>query len=236
MGVRVHQSDEDKLHCTVRLAAGNLVEVVQDTAADLNATVTQAAKDRTVTGSVTVTQATAANLNATVQQKSPIDVEQANSDLLIATVVQSTASHLKATVAPSGDMARKAPYDRNATNITNSLIIDANYGAHGSTTRMTYTVPTNKILLLTYYFSQIVTAIATAGKEAICYSQIKPSGGSGRTVVSNGHYSMVIPRLTLSSPTPSYLFEGDQLLMRTYSNDTIGHLFSATHTAIVFDE
>ncbi len=68
MSGNVHQDDPTKLKTTATLAAGASIEVIQDTAADLNATVTQLAKDRTVTGTVTVTQATAANLNATVTQ------------------------------------------------------------------------------------------------------------------------------------------------------------------------
>lgn len=69
MSGNVHQDDAAKLKATAVLAAGGVVEVVQDTAADLNATVTQLEKDRTVTGTVVATQATAANLKcqATLQ-------------------------------------------------------------------------------------------------------------------------------------------------------------------------
>jgi len=52
MSGRVHQEDETKLKATVKLAAGNEIEVTQDTAADLKATVTQAAKDRVISGAL----------------------------------------------------------------------------------------------------------------------------------------------------------------------------------------
>lgn len=48
------------------------IEVVQDTAADLKATVTQAAIARTVTGSASVTQDNPAALKATVSQASSL--------------------------------------------------------------------------------------------------------------------------------------------------------------------
>lgn len=102
MGVRVHQEDETKLKATVVLAAGNVVEVTQDTAADLLATVTQAAKDRTVTGTVTAEQGTAASLKATVTQ-----------DAKDRTVTCDTAANLKATVT---QLAK----DRTVTNVTAS--------------------------------------------------------------------------------------------------------------------
>jgi len=64
MNGRVHQEDETKLKATVALKAASEIEVVQPTAADLNATVTQLAKDRTVTGAVTANAGTNLNTSA----------------------------------------------------------------------------------------------------------------------------------------------------------------------------
>ena len=100
---RVHQPDPEKLKATVKLAAGSEIEVTQDVAADLKATVTQLAKDRTVTGTVEVEQADPADLKATVTQAAiartvtgTATVTQAAKDR---TVTNPTAANLKAEVA-----------------------------------------------------------------------------------------------------------------------------------------
>jgi len=87
MSGNVHQDNADKLKATVVLAAGNVVEVTQDVAADLKATVTQAEKDRTVTNPTAanlkseVSQGTAANLKGTAYIRSNTNKDGSGTDL-----------------------------------------------------------------------------------------------------------------------------------------------------------
>jgi len=87
------------------LTSTDVVTVVQPTAANLKATVTQAEKDRTITGNVTVIQGTPANLKAEVSQPTAASlkatVTQAEKDRTVTgtvTAEQAIAANLKATV------------------------------------------------------------------------------------------------------------------------------------------
>jgi len=104
-------------------SATSSIKVLQDTPGDLKATVTQAEKDRTVTGTVTVEQATAANLKATVTQAEKdrtvtgtVTAQQATAANLKAEVSQPTAASLKATVT-------QAEKDREISDITKTASV-----------------------------------------------------------------------------------------------------------------
>ena len=125
-----------KLATTATATIGGDVEVVQPTAADLKATVTQAssartisgtatvtqaAKDRTVTGTVIATQSTQANLKATVYQASSARTISGTATVTQAgdvEVVQPTAADLKATVT-------QASATRDIEGGGNALVINA---------------------------------------------------------------------------------------------------------------
>ena len=102
---------------TTAITIGAAVEVIQDTPADLTATVTQASSARSITGTVEVVQDTPADLTATVTQASTsrtisgtVEVVQDTPADLTATVTQQsaartvtcdTAANLLATVTQS---------------------------------------------------------------------------------------------------------------------------------------
>jgi len=190
MNGRVHQEDETKLKATVALKAASEIEVVQPTAADLNATVTQAEKDRTITGTATVT--------------------------------------------PSGDMARKALYDR-----TSELIHKYWSGyesTHGVTVRWTYTVPDGRKAIHTFLSGIMFIDIATADKVCEQTWEILKAGGAFTPVVqqlfigTDGYFSQLINNASFT------LFAEDGIRGVTVNGDTTGHVFSSSSVLTEFDE
>jgi len=190
MNGRVHQEDETKLKATVALKAASEIEVVQPTAADLNATVTQAEKDRTITGTATVT--------------------------------------------PSGDMARKALYDR-----TSELIHKYWSGyesTHGVTVRWTYTVPDGRKAIHTFLSGIMFIDIATADKVCEQTWEILKAGGAFTPVVqqlfigTDGYFSRLINNASFT------LFAEDGIRGVTVNGDTTGHVFSSSSVLTEFDE
>jgi len=190
MSERVHQEDETKLKATVALKAASEIEVVQPTAADLNATVTQAEKDRTITGTATVT--------------------------------------------PSGDMARKALYDRT------SELIHKYWGGyestHGVTVRWTYTVPDGRKAIHTFISGIMFIDIATADKVCEQTWEILKAGGAFTPVVqqlfigTDGYFSQLINNASFT------LFAEDGIRGVTVNGDTTGHVFSSSSVLTEFDE
>jgi len=167
---RVHQEDETKL----------------------KGTVTQAAKDRTITGTVTVT--------------------------------------------PSGDMARKAPYDRNVE--VKVSFYSALVAAHGSTIRWTYTVPANHTAILTNIYFSASTVIATAGKR--CVMDIRTEavlgGGLFQKICGLVHYSTTAYVTSNTWSTNVIGIAGAIFRGYTDNNDTVSHYMTNNGTFIEFDE
>lgn len=302
MSGNVHQSDKDKLKATVVLAAGNVVEVTQDTAADLKATVTQAEKDRTITGNVTAVQTVGANLKVEASQDPFVSfaVDQGNAALLKATVTQlakdrtvtnalpeslnatviqgtaaslkcepaqgtasnlkveayqdlgatyevtqaakdrtvtnPTAANLKATVAPSGDMARKAWYDRNAYDASQ-------YSSHGGltshewTVRWTHTIPDNKRAMHALFTYEIAGDIATAAKSFKIGHWVSTDAGSKYTNIALYllKYGVTAP-ITNQITAPFILNETDIIKTMTSHDDTAEHACSQGSIITEFDE
>lgn len=250
MSGNIHQSDKDKLKATVDVATDQSIEVTQDDAAKLKGTVTQAAKDRTVTND------TAANLKTQIWQddasRCVITVYQEYANQLNATVTQAakdrtvtnaTAANLKAevtqlakdrtvtgsvTVTPSGDMARKAYYDRNITAITE--YDSAGYAAHAWTTRYTYTVPADHIFMSSLASLDVVTPIATATKVAQTLNLYADA-----LMLWVYHTSTTSNRSTLLEPLPLYLTAGQVIQVRTKHDDTVNHTFSYSVFGVEFD-
>lgn len=253
MGVRVHQEDEDKLKATVaqkekdRTVTGTVTASynpetddntlptgeVRETpnallyAYDDNAGAWKRVYIKSVTDGIYVwpKQDTAANLKA--------EVTQAAKDR---TVTNATASNLKSEVTPSGDMARKDPWDRNADNITSYFGGNIGAGA-GWTIQLTYTVPANHKAYMTLVFLSIFTAVATAGRTPSCRIDIQPSGGTARTAVRITHYLTTVPVAEQTWTALAFLLEGDALVFRTENDDTIAHYMSIGNSGkLEFDE
>jgi len=79
------------------------------------------------------------------------------------TVVQADPTKLKATVAPSGDMARKAHYDRNPTTVFKRYGGTVPAGT-AWTQAWSYTVPTGKKVFINPCFLYIIGPIQTSGR------------------------------------------------------------------------
>lgn len=120
----------------VAITAGALT-VIQPDETLLKATVTQAEKDRTVTGTVTAEQTDQTKLKATVTQASiartvtgTVTVEQSTAASLKATVEQATAASLKATVTQAEKDRTISSIDATATPLQiNLTALNGNSGA-----------------------------------------------------------------------------------------------------------
>ncbi|UCE15451.1 MAG: hypothetical protein JSV12_06125 [Candidatus Bathyarchaeota archaeon] len=133
-------------------------------------------------------------------------------------------------ISPSGDMARKAYYDRNASVII--IISGGNYGQHlGWTQRWSYTVPTDKKYMNALWQAGIETTMTT-GKVA--KTRIKVNGNRIMMCVKDdqeGYWTQELHTLSLM------LVEGDSAACDTYSNDGAKtHYMSSGMLGVEFDE
>jgi len=234
MNGRVHQEDETKL----------------------KATVTQAEKDRTVTGDVSISgdldssnpETDDNTIASGGTRETPIALlygyepnegawkrirlsEDAPGHLFVASA---NPADLKATVTPSGDMARKALYDR-----TSELIHKYWSGyesTHGVTVRWTYTVPDGRKAIHTFLSGIMFIDIATADKVCEQTWEILKAGGAFTPVVqqlfigTDGYLSQLINNASFT------LFAEDGIRGVTVNGDTTGHVFSSSSVLTEFDE
>jgi len=165
--------------------------------------VTQVAKDRTITGTATVTQ-----------------------------VAKDRTITGTATVAPSGDMARKAYYDRNATSVVKHYA--ASLGSHAFTVRWTYTVPENKIAIHEIIHEWFSTSVATATKTVQTIHQVYYVdawfGISNPVFVYGAGYT-----LSNTITATFTLVYGQAIRGQTYSNDTVNHGIALASILTEFD-
>lgn len=255
--IEVTQADAAKLKATVTQAAkdrtvtgsvtavqtvgANLkVEASQDpfvsfavdqaNAALLKATVTQAAKDRTVTND------TAAALKATVwQDAKDRTVTNATAANLKAEVSQGTAASLKATVTPSGDMARKAYYDRNSSLVVQKYTTSS-VGSHANTDRWTYTVPADRKALHSVLHGSIDVDVATADKWLTVRWHAMEFGGEWSRFAAVVHTKADGLSSTMTVTATFALNEGDAIKLVTFSDDTVNHGMRGTSLFTEFDE
>lgn len=171
MSGNVHQSDKDKLKATVDVAADQAIEVTQDDAAKLKGTVTQAEKDRTITGtvvtdgrgftqpvsgSVVATQPVFGNLNATVHQ--PIG------ESLQAEVAQPTAAKLKATVTQAAkDRTVTGSVTANPTPLSTMLSSAITLTNADTAYKLPATEQSGRTILVIYNISDTTVYIGGAG-------------------------------------------------------------------------
>jgi hypothetical protein len=139
------------------------------------------------------------------------------------------------TVTPSGDMARKELYDRNADAVIQ--FYSATLGSHGNTTRWSYTVPANHITFTSLIFLHLYILIATAGRVCTHRVNVTPSGGGAKIIAYDawtataGNYA----NSTFTYSAPSYLFAGDNINYQTTHNDTASHTFAGSCSMVEFD-
>lgn len=133
-------------------------------------------------------------------------------------------------VRPTGDMARKAPYDRDVLTITEYYV--ASLPAHGWTTRWTYTVPTDRMYCNSIFSLILTKVIATAGRLAVITVE-RGAAFQRLSAVEKWSATQIVHDLVI---TPVfYLLQGDYLMGRTYANDTVNHSFYITLMGLEFD-
>lgn len=164
-------------------------EMYQFIATNFNAMVTQKAKDRTITNTVTV--------------------------------------------APSGDMARKAYYDRNLLVVANNY--EGSLAAHTDTVRWTYTVPDGKKAIHGIFAGEVSTKIDTDTKFAQSWAGVTPFGGAFAKV-----FIVMLSVLDLFSiskvVTATFaLTEGDVVQGKTKNTDTVAHWLQVASIVSEFD-
>jgi len=137
------------------------------------------------------------------------------------------------TVSPSGDMARKAPYDRNMDAINNYY--SATVSAHAWTVRWSYTVPANHLYENGLAFSTILTAIATAGRMVSITIQTNISAAGWRTIFNLVHFSTTDAATCLTLTAAFCLKAGDAMRTMTYSDDTVDHAIGVGTIGMEFD-
>jgi len=151
------------------------------------------------------------------------------------TVVQPDATKLKATVAPSGDMARKAYYDRNAIN---KLITCSWHGtvAAGQTWLevWAYTVPTGKKAMMTLTFLRIDGAIATSGRFAAATTSLLPAGESSVEIVGQFHWT-TDPYKIDTWTAIAVAMPGDKFHGWVRNTDTASHFMALRNAIVEFD-
>jgi len=138
-------------------------------------------------------------------------------------VRQENASLLKATVSPSGDMARKAFYDRNASTHFKAYGATVSAGT-GWTVVYTYTVPTGKIIWINPVYFNVRTAIATDGKIAGCTLDVYDlDAETYRTIAQKVNYYGGPKEMTDTLQIQLYLKEGQAFRGKVKNEDTIDH-------------
>jgi len=255
MSGNIHQTDKDKLKGTVtqaekdRTVTGD-VTVIQPDETKLKSTVTQAAKDRTVTGAVTANAGTNLNTSGLAISNTETDDDSIPNEEVRETanvllhgyssvdfewkrVYVDDYHRLHVFVAPSGDMARKAYYDRNMNMVVSAYA--ASVAAHAWTVRWTYTVPADHSAMHAFGRMRGAVAIATATK--LCGFNLEMyDGSSWGTVASLFHYDNSGTESILHIALPIALAAAEAVRGSTYSNDTVNHTLDIGSYQTEFDE
>lgn len=148
-------------------------------------------------------------------------------------IIQSDPALLKATVTPSGDMARKAFYDRNPI-----LIRQIWWGlvsSHNWTQRWSYTVPSGKKAMHYVMTQSVEIAIVTDGRLCKMSHQTEVSGVSYGFAepahwYGKGYATNIVENIIFA------LNAGNKVKAFTYHNDTVSHNFTLASLILEFDE
>jgi len=150
------------------------------------------------------------------------------------TVVQPDATQLRATITPSGDMARKAYYDRNPIVIIRAW--DGYVGPHTFTQRWSYTVPSGRKAMFAIYHHHIRYDIETPERMAYCNNRVSIAGAAAKTFAQTVlGYGMGFS-ISDSVGVPFLLKAGDVVTGNTGIDDTRYHSMIITGLLTEFDE
>lgn len=126
-------------------------------------------------------------------------------------------------IGSSADQARKAYYDRNASDQSGYWFGTIPAGS-GWTIRWAYTVPAGKKCMTSAVLGYLDGLIATSGRVAQVQIWLYPGGGATQKTL----YGLCIvygnPMFTIQSLTlTSFFFAGDVLKGMSLNNDTVDH-------------
>jgi len=161
------------------------------------------------------------------------NVHQTDEDKLKATVKQKEKDRTitgTATVTPSGDMARKAPWDRNLLRITEHANVIV--GTTSWVARWRYTVPTDRIYCNSIFSLIIELPLNDSSKKVVCAIDMNV-GAERLAVIQQRSATEYIAQLNL---TPVfYLLEDDYLEGKTINTDDVSHTCKLTLMGLEFD-
>jgi len=151
------------------------------------------------------------------------------------TVVQADPTKLKATVAPSGDMARKAYYDRNPSTI--NKYFNSNVVAGTSwTVAWTYTVPTNRKAIHSVLAYRVAEPIATSGKRANAIHEWSGDGGTTWQIFAAIYHYYGVGEFSYETITVIFGMVAGEMIRSRYVNfDTADHWILTTSLLTEFD-
>jgi len=153
------------------------------------------------------------------------------------TVVQSDPTQLRATITPSGDMARKAWYDRNPTPI---MTWWGGTVAAGTpwTVVATYTVPAGKKAMHSVSWLSIMKAIETSGQICQCKASIyEPLAAKYRPYHELRHMDTTTYERANKTTTITFLMvAGDEVKLYVENTDTVSHWMGVSILVTEFNE
>jgi len=150
--------------------------------------------------------------------------------------IQTDATQLKATITPSGDMARQHWYDRNPMVDTvwwgGALAAEAGY-----TVVWSYTVPTGRKAMHTVCWTSALGVIATAGRDCSCSNRIwDPETADYRPYHELRHMDTTTEERATKTTTITFLMaEGDTITGTITNTDTVDHWMGISATLTEFD-
>lgn len=130
-------------------------------------------------------------------------------------------------------------YDRAPVSIADEE--DTTYVPHGSTSRLSYIVPANKIGLVEILYAQVRRRIvATVGGDIRATWRLTPTGGLTKTILEAnlfGEDNTIGDRDKMQLGTVMPIFEGDQLQLLTSDASTGGNVtYRGAYKISVFDK
>ena len=232
MSGNIHQSDEDKLKATVKQKEKDRV-----ISGALDSSNPETDDDSIPTGEVRETPIALLYAYDDPVSQTWERLRSDGSGRLLVKPVQATAAELKTEVTPSGDMARKAYYDRDPTPIV-EFYEGVSLATHTWTARWTYTVPSNRNAFHEYLYGTVMSAIATADKYArIRWEANIASAGYDRYAFHSHVTQDANYRDTGVMLSCHFLLEdGDIIRGSTAHNDTGTHSMYVSATVTEFDE
>lgn len=139
------------------------------------------------------------------------------------------------TIVPSGDMARKAPYDRNPDTGQIPLCNLSVPAGSGWASRASRVIPSGKLGKIFTIYGGVDTAIATAGRMVQILFRLEHDSDAFN-IARIMHFSTTDQGISLTVTALGIAVAGDKLDIWTINSDTIAHWCNATIFHVEFDD